>query len=494
MLDCNDLVSSLARRGVRLWAEQGRLHFNAPKGALLPQDLTQLREHKSAVIALLEEAELRRGVCALRRASSEPLPLTALQSRRWQYLRDTQNGLSERTCVVAQRVQGPLDLALLRASLEALAQRHDGLRLSFREEAGSLVQSVQASAEVPFEIVDLRSCTDAAGHVAAECRRLIMERVDVRVGPLFATKVFSVSEQEHVLIVVIDHMIADAGSCDVVAAELWELYCAHASPRTLREIPLQFPDHVSWQHRTRDAWYSQHANYWRCRLADLPRSALADFAIPAGRAVPMSGVCNFSFGGAVSAGLRSLARRERNLPALVVLTLFANAVTRWLNETDVLLAFVSNGRDKPELEPMVGFLADYLHLRIQTVEQEPFPRALERITTEFRTAYEHQDYGRAPDFLPQCVPHLAFNWLPAGQVREINGSEGARAIRVEAFPVQLAFPLPDPIKLAPLFRDAPGGIDGALYYRPDVFAADTIEQLSREIVSLAAHVAAVPDA
>src|SRR5688572_22797137 len=118
MSDTQDLLSSLQRRGVHFWVNDGRLHFNAPKGALSDDDLNHLRAQREQLIESVEHGELRRGVPSPAQRHESLVPLTALQMRRWQYLVASATGLSERTCLVAQQVSGPLDVELLRRSLQ----------------------------------------------------------------------------------------------------------------------------------------------------------------------------------------------------------------------------------------------------------------------------------------------------------------------------------------------------------------------------------------
>ncbi len=477
-MESSDLLNSLRGRGVRIWVDDGgQLRFSAPKGALTASDLQDLRRRRTEVSELLASTELLRGVRP-RGRSQQPVPLTALQLRKWRHAHELRAGLSERTCVISQRILGLLQRETLRVAFRAAINRHDALRIRFVETAGTVHQYADTN-QHELEMIDLAGAGSVGLHddVVARCERLVAEKVPLRTGPLLSAQLFRLSSHDHVLIVAMDHMISDGVSCHLVAEEIWATYrrATEGSAITSSEPPsLHFLDYVAWQHRTRDAWLTQHGSYWKQRLTDLP-SCARPRALGALRACR---TLDFTLDEQLTAQVRCLAQRERTLPALVVLSLYAAAAARWLGRFDLLLAFVSNGRDRPELQEMVGFLADYLHLRVNVGRDDNFIDLLRRVAAEFRSAYEHQDFGRAPDLVPDCKPELCFNWLPAVPVRQLS-DHATQTLTVEPFPLRLSFPLSDPITVAPLFVDQPTRIAATIYYQPDVFAAQQIERLTQ---------------
>lgn len=50
-----NLMADLARQNVRLWAEDGQLHFDAPKGIVTEDVLAKLRQNKAGVLKCLAE-------------------------------------------------------------------------------------------------------------------------------------------------------------------------------------------------------------------------------------------------------------------------------------------------------------------------------------------------------------------------------------------------------------------------------------------------------
>jgi hypothetical protein len=478
---------------VRIWLDDvGQLRFSAPKGTLTAGELQDLRGRRAEVTELLARAELLRGFRP-RGQPEQALPLTALQLRKWRYAHETRSGRSERTCVIAQRIRGRLERDVLQRSFRSVIERNDALRIRFVESAEGVRQYADASLLYEIEFIEAGGTGDDVHEViVARCERLLAELVPLRTGPLVAAMLFRLSADEHVFMVAMDHIISDGASCQLVAEAIWTTYRRdrEGSPIISPEpLPLQFLDYVAWQHRTCDTWLTVHGSYWKERLAGLPPRARPSPS----REPQVSRTTQLVFDQQLTARVRDLAHRERTLPALVVLSLYVAAIARWLCRLDLLLAFVSNGRDRPELQQMVGFLADYLHLRIRVSNDESFQDLLHQVAAEFRCAYEHQDFGRVPDLVPDCKPELCFNWLPAVSARRF-AENTPHALTVEPLPLRLSFPLSDPITVAPLFIDQPTTIAAIIYYQPEVFAAHEIERLVKILLSLAEQAVQRPGA
>lgn len=493
MHDPENLVASLRARGVELWHEGEQLHFRAPKGTLSNDDLTRLRTQKALIVAQLKAAHLLSRIERVARSSHDIVPLTALQMRAWREIVQHKGGRSQRLVFRVERVLGCLDVTALQESLRSAVQRHDALRIGIVVVDGVTRQQVRVQSWHAFELIDLSGPAAASSDtaIAQLCEQFVREPIDLREAPMLAARLFRVSAREHVFIFAIDHMASDAVSLEIVTREIWLGYrqASRGQAPAIPAPPLQFLDYVVWQHQTHDAWLEAHADYWRQRMQS-PPAGLADCTPSAAVDPPNSGMVSFPFDAALTGRLRAAARREQSLLATLMLAICARALSRWTKRRDFLVACVSNGRDRPELQEMVGFLADYLHLRIRIDDGEAFSDLCRRLTAEFRSAYEHQDYGRVPDLLPECECDLGFNWIArSGTEAPHCGSEAtAGELAVESFECDPPFPLPRPFNLALFFYETDTEVVGGVAYRPDVFAEQRVESLMDEIKKLADEV------
>lgn len=424
------------------------------------------------------------------------IPLTAMQLRVWSdALRRGAKPSEFRTCAASVRIIGSLDAELLRKSIEAIVQRHESLRTRIISVDGNPQQHIDPACGYRLETTDLSGLNppEVSGEVAGLAEAFAYEQIDMSVGPLFDTKLLKLSEGEHVLLVGVDHLVCDTVSCQIVSREIWNFYNNAVQGRspTLPPLPVQFPDYCVWQHQTCAAWMRKHKPYWERRLAGAqrPRVPSTDRSQSADDLTQV--MFSMPFGAALSAGLRDAAWRTRSPLPLVVFTAYVAAISRWCDQRDMVLAFVSHGRQsRKELGSMIGNLATILWLRVEMGAEATFIDLLQRLTSELTAAYEHQDFDRLPDLSPLCTLDLHFNWLATNDVRLRSRapSEAGTPVQTQSFSIRQALKKKAPhwFKLAVLVSDDPeAGIVARFWYRPDLFAPSVIERFGDDVRSFA---------
>jgi hypothetical protein len=314
------------------------------------------------------------------------------------------------------------------------------------------------------------------------------------------------SEQEHVLMMGTDHIIADAASAGIVRNEIWSVYRStiQGEPPHLSPVTVQFADYAVWQHRTYDVWRMKHEPYWKKRLASAPCLEFPDKEPIAPIQDLMCVLVEIPLGETLSGKLRDMAWKRRTPVSLAVLAVLVAMLSRWCNQSDFVVQFVMHGRQThPNLTNTTGFLASFLHLRISISQQDCFMDLLETINLEFRSACEHHDYDRVPDLIPECKSSLHFNWTLTNWSRrktnEISQSESS-ALTVKPFPIRrTSFRLMEPSPMRTLAAWVfPGdsntdeGIVATLGYDNDKFSSDTISRMARALKSIAVELLECP--
>lgn len=487
MHGCNELLSSLYERGVRLWTENGQVHFQVPKGKLHPEELDKLRMFKSEIVKLLQQAQVFAEEPIQPRPSDCLVPLMSVQRGIWDYYMKQNRELSERFCAVSLRVCGALNIPLLQKSIEAVVARHESLRTRFVAVDGVPRQHIDPACEFHLEVIEPVATSPAS--IAEEVDRLVHEfyheKVDISVGPLFAAKLFRISDSEHVLLLTIEHIISDGVSLAILGREVWTLY-----DQALRGLPLRLPpllvqlgDYAVWQHKTYDTWQKKHEAYWKERLRNAPRLELPRDEGAVEVTPVVSEILRFSFGHVLSARVREVARRERTFPALVVLTFYLAVMSRWYNQRDLMLVFISHGRNRPELANVIGFLVEFLYLRIEVSPEDRFIDLLKRVHSEFHSASYHQPFDPVQDLAPDYSTDLSFNWQPsnwapwlADRQWQVNDQ-----VTIRPYPLKPSIPA----QFGQWFFETSDDIDVTVLYSSDSYSSTTIEQFRRELLLFA---------
>ncbi|WP_431936054.1 amino acid adenylation domain-containing protein [Micromonospora sp. RP3T] len=297
----------------------------------------------------------------------------------------------------ALRLEGPLDLAALRAAVTEVVGRHDALRTTFAMLGDELVQRVAPPAEVPMPLTDLSGAGDAEAREAALARAMRAESdvpADLNHGPIFRASVLRLAEQVHVFQVTVHHTVFDAWSRAVFFRELVAAYAAHRAgvPSNLPPDPPQYAavtaadDDAEPRARLHD-----QIEYWRAQLA-----GLADPDVPSSRrrsAEPSWRGSRYVFAlpTRLAERMTEIARAQRATPFIAFLTVYFAFLHRYTGATDLAVLTPVAGRTTTESEDTVGLFAHTLVIRADVDGGQRFVDLLAQVRATALAAYSHQD-------------------------------------------------------------------------------------------------------
>ena len=177
-------------------------------------------------------------------------PLSNAQERLW-FFNQFEPGSPVYNRPVALRLRGPLNVAALEHSLNAVVQRHEILRSTFPDVDGQPIQVIAPQQPMELAVADLKALPGPVKTAAAQ--RLMsaasQHKFDLAHGPLLRTTLLRLSHTEHILLLVMHHIVFDGWSVGVLwrdLAVLYDAYCA-GKPSQLPPLPLQYADFAHWQ-------------------------------------------------------------------------------------------------------------------------------------------------------------------------------------------------------------------------------------------------------
>jgi amino acid adenylation domain-containing protein len=419
------------------------------------------------------------------------LPTSSTQRRLWMLDRLTPNS-PEYNIVWAVRLTGPLRVAALESALTWLVGRHEALRTTFTAVDGEPAQVVGEPWPVRLPVTEVPA--DAA-------RRLLDEEgrapFDLATGPLLRARLLRLSAEEHLLILVVHHIVADGWSFGVLFPELAHAYAA-AVAGTEPELPpppIQYADFAVWQRERAESGGDAPAlEFWRDALAGAP--TLLD--LPADRPRPAEqrstgGLHYFDLPAASVAGVRALAGATGTTDFAVLLSAFQALLHRLTGQPDLLVGVPVSGRTRPETRQVVGFFANTLAMRARFGDGTTFRELLAATGAAAVAAQSHQDvpFEQVVDLL---APRRSLAYSPVVQVMF--------ALEEQPEPVVTAG-----LRIAPelwengtvkfdltlTVEQRPDGLRGRLTYRDDLFDAERMHQLADQYLALLAGAVADPD-
>jgi amino acid adenylation domain-containing protein len=430
------------------------------------------------------------------------LALSFAQERLW-FLEQLAPGGSAYNVPIALPLRGRADPQTVAKTLTELARRHESLRTRFAARGGRPVQVIDPPAQVPLDVDDLSAFAEAERQ--AQVRRLRSEEgrrpFDLARGPLWRCRLLLLDEDRQLLLVTMHHIITDGWSVGVLRREFTALYRAFRAgrPSPLPEPTLQYADYAAWQrHYLSGDLLEKQLAYWRQRLAGMqPLELPTDRPRPAVRR-QRGARATFALPPEIGDGLKALARDQGATLFMALLAGFQALLGRYAGQEDVVLGTPVAGRDRTELEGLIGMFVNTLVLRTDLSGEPSFRTLLERVRETCLGAFAHQDvpFERLVD---ELQPHRDLGRHPLFQVLfTLQNQTGAGAAaqgrnqgEVEASP-GMDWET-SKFDLALTLVEGSEGIRGALQYDTDLFEADTACRMVKHLQTLLTQAVAQPD-
>lgn len=314
----------------------------------------------------------------------ETYPVSSAQKRIY-VLQQLEDGGTGYNMPAVLELEGKLNPERMDRAFKELIKRHESLRTSFeQDESGDPVQRIHD--EVPFTL----QTTVLGARTEQEAAASFIKPFDLSQAPLFRAQIVKGSDERHLLLVDMHHIISDGVSVNILIREFGELY----NNRKLPALRIQYKDYAVWQEgfKTGDAYKTQEA-YWLKQLeGELPVLDLpADHVRPPVRSFAGDKV-SFTLEQEVASGLHKLARENGSTLYMVLLAAYTAFLSRLSGQEDIIVGSPIAGRPHKDLEPILGMFVNTLALRTRPEGGKPFAQYLQEVRETALEAFEHQDY------------------------------------------------------------------------------------------------------
>ncbi|MCP4571771.1 MAG: amino acid adenylation domain-containing protein, partial [bacterium] len=332
-------------------------------------------------------------------ARDRDLPLSFAQQRLW-FLDQLEPASPVYNIPSVVDLGGAVLPELLERAFNEVVRRHEALRTTFAAEAGRPRQVIAEHLDLPLPVVDLQPL--AAPEREAEARRLAaaeaLRPFDLTRGPLVRVTLLRLAAEHEVVLVTMHHIVSDGWSVGMLMRELTVLYQAFSEDpearRTgLADLPVQYADYAHWQRRwLKGEALERQLGYWKRQLAGAPQL----LELPTDRPRPV----HQSFRGSLlpltldeelAAALTALSRRQQATLFMTLLAAFATLLGRTSGRQDVVVGSPIAGRNRQELEALIGLFVNTLVLRTELAGDPSFRRLLAAVRHTALDAYAHQD-------------------------------------------------------------------------------------------------------
>ena len=464
----------------------------------MDKEYSNLSPAKKALLEKLKTGKLKADIIP-KHQDFKNIPLSFSQQRLW-FIDQLYHGSSFYNIPIAFHIQGNLNIAALQQSLNEIIKRHEVWRTNFTLVDGEPVQEIAPQLTWDLCIINLEylSGKDWESEVKQFAAESARKPFNLAKELLVRAILLCLSEEEHVLLVTMHHIITDGWSCGIFLKELSALYAAFSTnqPSSLPELPIQYADFAVWQRdRIQGKFLATQLNYWQQQL----KGELPVLKLPTDRPRPtvtsFTGAKHyFTFSVALTDRLRQLSQQADATLFMSLLTAFNVLLYRYTDQEDILIGSPIANRDRAELEEMLGLFVNTLVLRNNLSGNPSFRGLLHRVREVTLDAYAHQ-YLPFEMLVEELQPERDLNRNPLYEVmfvlqntptsvQEVCGLT-FRSLDFDSGTSQLDIFLS--------MAESEEGLTGCLEYNTDIFDLTTITQFIHNFQTLLENIVANPD-
>lgn len=442
------------------------------------------------------------------------------------------------------RLRGPLNVAALENSLRCLVRRHEALRMQIhdgpegpRQFPGSAddfclmvhdftARDVQMgicpegttearSSAVPSGLFGPKSqpgvetpgyCQSSlrdgknrssswiSDSLEEEIQKRIARPFDLAGESPFRAELFRIAADDHILLIVLHHVVGDMSSLGILYHELNEAYRAFSENREpeFSPIEVQFSDFAGVQ-RAREI-SEETTKFWRERLKD----CCGELEFPLDRARPrlpsFRGNAHYlEFSPDFTSQLSAFAKKSRCSLYMLCLAALEVLIYRYTGEERFAIGTPFTERDDERLENTVGYLINLLPIPCELRPNETFRELLARVRVTALEIYGHhqisfrkilEEVGLVAESPKPALARIVFQYFPELPALELTGLECVQLqMHWRTSKFDLCFSA---------FEQA-GAITTEIEYDTDLFDAGRIERIGRHWRCLLQNIIAEPD-
>jgi amino acid adenylation domain-containing protein len=324
-------------------------------------------------------------------SKDQPLPLSFSQERLW-FLDQFEAGQSIAfNLSTALHLEGKLNIPALKTSLAEIVRRHESLRTVFITDDGRPAQKVlPPPMSFPLPAMTVNS-TDFEHHIQSE----VKQPFDLETGPVIRGRLYHLDDDNHILLIIMHHIVSDGWSLDIFFRELTRLYAAFsngdASP--LPPLRLQYGDYAHWQRTYQEsAVFNQQLDYWQETLSGTATVLELPTDHPRPTVQTQHGRHHtFILPTELSAAIRRASIEQQSTLFMFLLAAFQLLLARYSGQDDFLVGTPIAGRNQADAEEIIGFFLNTLVLRADLTGNPTFQEFLAQVRRRALEAYSNQD-------------------------------------------------------------------------------------------------------
>jgi amino acid adenylation domain-containing protein/non-ribosomal peptide synthase protein (TIGR01720 family) len=316
-------------------------------------------------------------------------PLSFAQQRMW-LIDNLKSGNDRRyNRMHAIKLEGALDVSVLRISLKTIIERHESLRTTYHQVRDQAQQRIHQS--IPVDIPCINISTSQLHRIIDEQAK---QQFDLSRGPLVIFKILKLTQTSHILLINMHHIVTDIVSEKNFANELTKLYTyqLNTTEAPLPALNHQYCDFADWQISAEHNENIEHEQrYWRDHLEKSPVCITlpTDYSRPAKPSYEGK-THHFSFPASLTEKIKQLSITLEIPEFTILLAAFSLLLSRYSGQSEICVGSPVAGRQDGRFDNLIGFFANTIVMRCRVNNSQTVESFLHNINSVITEARKHQ--------------------------------------------------------------------------------------------------------
>lgn len=282
------------------------------------------------------------------------------------------------------KILGKIDIAKMEAAFQKLIGRHEAFRTYFETTQNEVVQRIHKNVE--FHILHKDGSEEETDIFITE----FIKAFDLSKAPLLRVEIVSFSEESHLLLFDMHHIISDGVSMGILIKEFLMLY----EGKELPKLRIQYKDYSAWQQKQyeNEGILSQEQYWLQCFANEIPILNLPeDYVRPAVQSFEGDRIF-FDLNKETTEKLSDFAKENCATKYMVLLAAYTILLEKYSGQEDIVIGSPIAGRRHSDLENCMGMFVNTLAMRNYPEGRKTFKGFLQEVKEHALKAYENQEY------------------------------------------------------------------------------------------------------
>ncbi|WP_051153511.1 non-ribosomal peptide synthetase [Ruminiclostridium papyrosolvens] len=281
-------------------------------------------------------------------------------------------------------LEGKIDRKQVEMTVAKLMERHEVFRTSFEFVGNEPIQRIHDDVSLNLKYIEISE--DELDDALYD----FIKPFDLSKAPLMRTALFKLSENKHILVFDMHHIICDGISTVIVAREFADLY----SGKILKDLKIRYRDFVFWHNNLlkSNIVTKQKTHWMNVFSGKLPVGEICtDFPRTYVRSIEGDRV-ELVLSRKLTERLMKSAGDNNCTMYMILLAIYNIVLSKYSGQNDIIVGSGTSGRMHPDVENLAGMFVNTLMMRNQPNGNKTFKEFLNELRDNTLKAFDNQSY------------------------------------------------------------------------------------------------------